>query len=154
MTSFLYAIPITSSSPSAWITSNCLRNSGIWQEVEDFNNEYLVLHDSQEIQKLFQVVQVKKNNMSGMFGGMFGRMLKSPFPFGDYINWRRFCNIRFPFSVLLPRPSVQKWLLRLFLRVCVFQHHPPNFLRIINVQTHDFVPQFTCDPTANACTLF
>ena len=116
LTSFLYAIPLIKDTRSSWITSNCLRNSGIWPNQRDFLNEYLAIHVPNDCSRLLQV-KIMETRKKDLFSKMLGGTL---FPMTEYIKWHRLRNKAYVFHDLLPRSTLQKWLSQLFFKVSVF----------------------------------
>ena len=54
MTSFLYAIPLLHPDSGSYVTSNCLRNTPVFETLRQFYTEYMLV-GKDEIEKLFQV---------------------------------------------------------------------------------------------------
>ncbi|KAI9717305.1 MAG: hypothetical protein M1812_004832 [Candelaria pacifica] len=122
LTSFLYAIPVTKSTPTSYITSNCLRNPPLWDTVDDFNNECLLINDEDTLLKLTQVKLVPGQELE----------LASPLPLASYISWQRLSTAPHPFSSLLPRADLNKWLYGLFFKLALPVHRRSLDMALVN----------------------
>lgn len=100
----IYASKITKTKKSSMFTSICLRNTPLWNSLDEFNNEYFVVNDADTLSK---VAHLKCH-----------RMPADPiWPMGNYIYLQRSTTKRLPLSSLLPRKSLHKWLIAFFFKM-------------------------------------
>ncbi|KAF2423074.1 hypothetical protein EJ08DRAFT_701344 [Tothia fuscella] len=113
--SFLYSIPLLATDTGLYISSTCLRNTGVFTSIPHFLNEYTLLNDLATINKVFQV------NLSP--DSPLTLWPYQPLALGpDYMDWTRNANSQdlvLPFNKLLPRDVIEKWLHAHFLKICL-----------------------------------
>ncbi|KAI2783149.1 hypothetical protein F4815DRAFT_381571 [Daldinia loculata] len=117
LTSFLYGAPILNKGAGSGLTMCVLRNPDLWNDVNHFNSEHLLMHDRKLVEQHFQVKLAKEPPRLRMFALRF------------YHRWERCENIRrHSLEQLIPRPSFLKWLYAHFLKICIpFPRAPATF---------------------------
>ena len=113
LSTFLYAMPILKKESYGLAVSNCLRNSPMWDTVEDFLAEYQLITDEEMLDKLTNVTITHHG------GG--------PMPLADYTAYVNTSNMKSPtnsdhrhkFPHLLPRAPFNKWLYGLFFKLAL-----------------------------------
>ncbi|KAI9645883.1 hypothetical protein NHQ30_005319 [Ciborinia camelliae] len=105
LSTFLYASPLLKPLPSSSVESNCLRNSGTWNNLESFLAEYQLITDTKMLQQLTSVTVLSR--------GMF------PWPMADYTHYGVSESLHRSFGDLLPRKPFMKWFFALFLRLAI-----------------------------------
>lgn len=110
MSSVLYAAPLLKSNDESYYSFTCLRNPAIWSTIHGFNNEYMLINDYRTLNRLFQMKKIE-DPMARLHG--FGPEMVI---LSDYTKWQYVRRKRFPFSSLLPREALTKWLYALFLK--------------------------------------
>ena len=110
MSSVLYAAPLLKSNEESYYSFTCLRNPGIWSTMQDFNNEYMLINDYHTLNRLFQIKR-SDDHMERLFESGLGM-----FMFSDYTKWQYVRRKPFPFSYLLPKEALTKWLYALFFK--------------------------------------
>lgn len=116
MTTFLYAGPVLMQGAGAVMTSRVLRNTGQWKSIDQFNSEYLLMHDRDKIQKHFQVKLAKELPAASAFESL---MLPFSMVMRKYQLWGRCKSGSSSLEELLPKPSLCKWLFSHFLKICL-----------------------------------
>ena len=110
MSSVLYAAPLLKSNVDSYYSSTCLRNPAIWSTIHGFNNEYMLINDYQTLNKLFQMKKIE-DPMARL--NAFGPEMVI---LSDYPRWQHVRRKPFPFSSLLPKQALTKWLYALFFK--------------------------------------
>jgi hypothetical protein len=106
-------MPILKKESYGMAVSNCLRNSPLWDSVEEFLAEYQLITDDDMLDKLTNVTIVHRG------GG--------PMPLADYTAYVCTSNMKAPgpsdhrhkFPHLLPRTPFNKWLYGLFFKLAL-----------------------------------
>ncbi|KAI1381366.1 hypothetical protein F4677DRAFT_440580 [Hypoxylon crocopeplum] len=115
LTNFLYGAPVLKEGAGTGLTSCVLRNVPIWEGVDQFNAEHLLMYDRVMIQKHFQVKLANESQTARSFlFPMSFNMIMS-----EYHLWERCSTGRSSLEQLLPRASFSKWLFALFLKICL-----------------------------------
>jgi hypothetical protein len=110
--SFLYAVPLLKHHEASFITSTCLRNTPAWKSIDSFNNESIMINDSE---RLFKLLQVK-------YAGNFEDPLElclHPWALGNYLKWSSPAHGAHSFNMLLPRAAFCNWLYGLFFKLAL-----------------------------------
>ncbi|KAI1288840.1 hypothetical protein F5Y03DRAFT_401508 [Xylaria venustula] len=68
LTSFMYAVPLLKQGNGTGLTSNVLRNPPQWKSIDQFNAEYLLMHDRDLIRKHFAVKLSSLSQEGGISG--------------------------------------------------------------------------------------
>jgi hypothetical protein len=110
--SFLYAVPLLKHHKASFVTATCLRNTPTWKSIDSFNNESVMINDSE---RLFKLLQVK-------YAGNFedpDELFPHPWALGDYLKWSSPVQGAYPFNMLLPRAAFCNWLYGLFFKLAL-----------------------------------
>lgn len=107
---FLYAGPVLKEGDGTGVTSCLWRNPLRWLDVDQFNAEYLIMHDRVAIQKHFHMKPGKDN----------------PFDVVSYHRWEKCQNKASPLEQLMPQPSLSKWLFAHILKICLPSPRAPS----------------------------
>jgi hypothetical protein len=105
-------VPLLRHHEASFVTATCLRNTPTWKSIESFNNETLLINDSE---RLFKLLQVE-------YAGNFENpddLSSNPWPLGDYLMWCSSVEGAHSFETLLPRAAFGNWLYGLFLKLAL-----------------------------------
>ncbi|KAA8567589.1 hypothetical protein EYC84_008064 [Monilinia fructicola] len=105
LSTFLYASPLLKPLASSSIESNCLRNSGTWDNLESFLAEYQLITDTKMLQQLTSVTVLSRGT--------------PPWPMASYANYGISGSLLQSFEKLLPRKAFMKWFNALFFRLAI-----------------------------------
>ena len=84
---------------------------GSWRTIHGFHNEYLLAPDANTLAKLTRTAIIDQDVDS------VPDPIKWVLPVGGYYRWGRTGKGPLPFSSLLPRAALMKWLFALFLKI-------------------------------------
>ena len=110
--SFLYAVPLLKHHDASFVTSTCLRNTPAWKSIDSFNNESIIINDSE---RLFKLLQVK---CAGNFEDPH-ELCSHPWALGSYLKWSSPAHGAHSFNMLLPRAAFCNWLYGLFFKLAL-----------------------------------
>ncbi|KAF2494790.1 hypothetical protein BU16DRAFT_540038 [Lophium mytilinum] len=114
LTTFLYSIPVNDPDRDPYITSNVLRNNPAYGDTKNFDtffNENLCLYDSKDLLKTMKVE--KTRNI------LEPRDDKVKFDLSRYACWKRPDQKRMKFADLMERPSLEKWVYSIFMKITI-----------------------------------
>lgn len=105
LSTFIFAMPIIRRNLAAILQANCLRNSSIFDDVEDYLSEYQFISDEASLIALTQVAVLMRGT--------------PPLAMSDFTAyvWAPIPNSQHSFSNLLPRKRFTKWFYGLFFRL-------------------------------------
>jgi hypothetical protein len=116
LTTFLHGLPVLRHDHSSVMISRVLRNPPHWITHEDFLTEYLLLSDRQKIEATFcaslseQSLLIERE-ISGQLAYGRGIMMAQPF------SWTQSGREPLPWSKLMGRKELEKWLHMLFFKL-------------------------------------
>lgn len=117
LSTFLYAIPLLSSDPNAFLMSCCYRNPIQFPRIWDFTNEYLAVHDPHSIEKLFLTHLTCKDDFQ--------------FAAPVYATWQRTQTGKLTFGSLLSRSSFEDWIYGLLLKLAIPYPYPTKWHKVV-----------------------
>ena len=114
LTAFLYALPITKQMHgTSWVTANVLRNNPAFKDQTDpkpFMNEYVCESEYQVLSKIM--------NVEPTTHGLRPDAMKH-YTLDEYLYWTRRDSKKLRFPELLHRPTLEKWLYTIFLKITI-----------------------------------
>ncbi|KAI0144631.1 hypothetical protein GGR57DRAFT_322856 [Xylariaceae sp. FL1272] len=117
LTSFLYAAPLLKQGNGTGLTSNVLRNPPQWKNVDQFNAEYLLMHDRELIRKHFGVklssLTPKEDDGAAKF------LLPYNMTMSDYKTWESTGKSKMPLAQRMSRGTLFRWLYSHLLKLCL-----------------------------------
>ncbi|KAI0972462.1 hypothetical protein F4678DRAFT_61104 [Xylaria arbuscula] len=124
LTSFMYAVPLLKQGNGTGLTSNVLRNPPRWKSIDQFNAEYLLMHDRDLIRKHFAV----KLSPLTQEGGSSVFIAIASMTMSDYRMWESVGQRKLVFTERLPREKLFYWLYSFFFKLCLpFPRSVPHF---------------------------
>lgn len=115
MTALLSGMPVLKPRETSWLSSNCLRNSDKWKNIDDFNNEYLLVNDGLTMQRLTLASLVEDQLVFKADPEAL-----NPYIMANYLNYQRDPTVTsVPFKELVPRAELERWLYAHFFKLAL-----------------------------------
>ncbi|KAI1269157.1 hypothetical protein F5Y18DRAFT_178241 [Xylariaceae sp. FL1019] len=128
LTSFLYAAPLLRQGNGTGLTSNVLRNPPHWKNVNQFNAEYLLMHDKELIRKHFAL---KLSNLTPKEEDDAGAQLPYYIVMMDYKMWESTGRSKLTLAERLPRGALFRWLYGHFFKLCLPFPRPRSDYKLV-----------------------
>lgn len=119
LANFLYAGPVLKEGDGTGVTSNVLRNTSQFENLDRFNAEHLIMHDRAAIEKHFLMKLGGGGPPLHAILSMQAMTNIPPTMLAWYYRWES-CHSRVsPLEQLMPQASLSKWLFAHFLKICL-----------------------------------
>lgn len=101
----VYGAKLLKDSSATNIRSNCMRNTSVWKSMDQFNHEYMLVHEPKLLWQLTQMKQLPNP-----------RAQPDGYPCGDYMIWERMSRSPLSHELRAPRDIVSRWLFAHFFK--------------------------------------
>ncbi|KDN67994.1 putative tetratricopeptide [Colletotrichum sublineola] len=122
LTALLHGGPLLREDRPSNLRFNNLLNPPMFETHDQFLTEYMLMHDAKQVADHFGLV--KKEETGKPMLDPIAKMIGNQFMVEDYFVWARSGIKKTPWSRLMARPALEKWLHSHLLKICLPYRRP------------------------------